>query len=122
MYLLDTNIIIYSVLEKFDYLDSFLSHKPKSAVSIITKIEVLGFKGITESDKNIFEAIFNILPVIPLTDNIANVSVKLKQQRKIKLGDAIIAATALTNGLTLITNNVSDFKNFEGLHIINPIK
>jgi predicted nucleic acid-binding protein len=37
-----------------------------------------------------------------------------------KLPDAIIAATALVYDLTLITRNTSDFKNMEGLKVINP--
>ena len=38
----------------------------------------------------------------------------------IKLPDAIIAATALVYDLTLISRNVSDFKNIEGLKVLNP--
>ncbi len=38
------------------------------------------------------------------------------------LPDAIIAATALAQGLTLITNNEKDFNNIKGLKIVNPFK
>jgi len=37
-----------------------------------------------------------------------------------KLGDALIAATALTHGLGLMTRNVDDFKNC-GLELLNPL-
>lgn len=37
------------------------------------------------------------------------------------LGDAIIAATALENDLTLATANIKDFKHIEGLKLINPM-
>ena len=37
-----------------------------------------------------------------------------------KLPDAMIAATALQNGFILVTNNTKDFKNIEGLEVIDP--
>jgi len=37
-----------------------------------------------------------------------------------KLGDAVIAATALEYGVPLVTRNVDDFKHIPGLQIINP--
>ena len=33
--------------------------------------------------------------------------------------DSMLAATALSHGMAIVTRNVSDFK-FEGLHVINP--
>ncbi|PWK28358.1 hypothetical protein LV89_01142 [Arcicella aurantiaca] len=43
-----------------------------------------------------------------------------KKYRKLKLGDAIIAATAMANDLTLISRNTKDFENISGLTCINP--
>jgi predicted nucleic acid-binding protein len=44
----------------------------------------------------------------------------LRQQRRIKLPDATIAATALAHGLPLITRNAADFQGVAGLSVINP--
>jgi predicted nucleic acid-binding protein len=44
----------------------------------------------------------------------------IRKANKIKLPDGIIAATALVHGLILLTRNVSDFKNIDGLNLINP--
>jgi predicted nucleic acid-binding protein len=41
---------------------------------------------------------------------------------KIKLGDAIIAATAIVYSLTLVTRNVDDFNNIKNLVVKNPCK
>lgn len=44
----------------------------------------------------------------------------LRRERKIKTPDAIIAATAIAFGFTLVTNNEKDFKKIDGLSIVNP--
>ena len=44
----------------------------------------------------------------------------IRKKHRIKLPDAIIAATALVYELTLVSRNVSDFRNIEGLELINP--
>ena len=51
---------------------------------------------------------------------VAERAVVLRQERRMGLGDAIIAATALVHGLTLVTRNVDDFKHVAGLKLMNP--
>jgi predicted nucleic acid-binding protein len=63
---------------------------------------------------------FQKCPTYPLDDDVIERTVKLRQQEKMKLGDAIIAATALEFGLPLVTRNVDDFKHMVGLRVINP--
>jgi predicted nucleic acid-binding protein len=58
--------------------------------------------------------------VIPLTNAIVQKTIEVRKSRKIKVADAIIAATAILNGLTLISRNEKDFKNLPGLNFINP--
>lgn len=47
-------------------------------------------------------------------------AITLRQQKKMSLADAIIAATALAHDLPLVTRNVDDFKHIAGLILINP--
>ena len=49
-----------------------------------------------------------------------DLTIALRKEYKIKLPDAIIAATALANDLTIVTNNIKDFSNISGLQLINP--
>ena len=49
-------------------------------------------------------------------------TIELCKQNKIKLPDAIIAATALTEGFTLVTRNTGDFKKIPKLDILNPFE
>ena len=46
-------------------------------------------------------------------------TIELRKNYKLKLGDAIIAATALVYNLKIITRNTTDFKLIEGIHTIN---
>jgi predicted nucleic acid-binding protein len=50
----------------------------------------------------------------------ADTIIEIRQQKKIKLGDAIIAATALLNNFTLVTRNQKDFEKINGINILNP--
>jgi predicted nucleic acid-binding protein len=57
---------------------------------------------------------------LDLTSNVVDVSIDIRKKNKTKLPDAIIAATALVYDLVLISRNVSDFKNIEGLQLVDP--
>jgi len=41
--------------------------------------------------------------------------------RKLKLGDALIAATALVHDLELVTHNLADFSWITGLRVVDPM-
>ncbi len=118
--LLDSNIIIYLGSEKAETIEKFLLDKDLH-VSVITKVETLGYHKISEKEKKFLNLIFDKIKVIPIEEEIISIAIKLKQQRKTSLGDSFIAATALAYKLTLVTNNTGDFENIKGLKIINPL-
>ena len=66
------------------------------------------------------EAFFRLAPVLPLSQTVLDQAVALRQQRKMSLGDALVAGTALVHGLTLVTRNVEDFQWIQGLSLLNP--
>ncbi len=88
-------------------------------ISVITKIELLGFNTNTIEDDFLKKFIKNSI-VFELTNEIVDTTITLRKQRKIKIPDAIIAATALVFDLTLLTRNTEDFKNIEALKMLNP--
>jgi len=55
-----------------------------------------------------------------INDDIIEKTIELRKTYKTKLPDAIIAATAIAYGLTLITRNIKDFKGVQGLDVLNP--
>ena len=88
-------------------------------VSVITKIEVLGFNATDEYDRLLI-SFMNDATVLDLTGDVIDESINIRKKYKTKLPDAIIAATALVYKMFLISRNISDFKNIEGLQIIDP--
>jgi len=58
--------------------------------------------------------------VLDLTNNVVETCINIRKKHKTKLPDAIIAATALVYDLTIISRNTSDFKNIDGLTVIDP--
>ena len=119
--ILDTSILIYAAAREFPEWDVFLS-SGQFAASVITRIEALGFTRRDETEKTALNALFAKLRVLPLSDTVANQAIDLRQQRKMSLADAIIAATALVHGLPLVTRNVGDYKHIAEINIINPFE
>lgn len=63
----------------------------------------------------------NTAVVLPLDEVVTEKTIRLRRQhKKLKLGDAIIAATALVHGLTIISRNTKDFQQIAGLDCVNP--
>ena len=88
-------------------------------VPVITKIEVLRFNAPENAYKILVDFMDNSL-VYGLNDPVVASTIQLGKSRKIKLPNAVIAATALVYDLTLLTRNESDFKNISGLQVVNP--
>jgi len=125
-HLLDTNIVIYFLQKQFplsaeQFVDNILEHS-KPAISTISEIELLCWRTDKEEDINILKGFIKAIIVFELEKEIRIKTVEIRKAYKIKLPDAIIAATALIYDLSLVTRNTKDFKNIEGLKIINPFE
>jgi predicted nucleic acid-binding protein len=121
-YLVDSNTIIDYVGNKMPdksllLLDGYFNDN--FSLSIISKIEVLGFNDSSDELKRLADFI-DLASIIYVDDVIANKTIELRKIYKIKLPDAIIAATALVYNFVLISRNISDFKKIDGLNVIDP--
>lgn len=121
-YLIDTNVISDYLSDCFsinatNFLDEVIDTIPN--LSIITQIELLCWKTSVQREKSIkdFIADSNILNI---NEKVIANCIKIRKGKKIKTPDAIIAATAITYGYTLITNNTKDFESIKYLKFINP--
>lgn len=87
-------------------------------LSVITRIEVLGYNGSQEEMNQAAEFIQDSI-VVGLEEAIILRTIALRKLLKIKLPDAVIAATALVHNITLLTRNTDDFKNIPGLSVVS---
>ncbi len=116
---IDSNIIIYAAQSQHNDLRHFIAQNA-SAVSAVSYIEVVGYHKLTEQDRNFFEASFFATQVFPISKDVLEQATQLRQMRKLSLGDALIAATALTHQLTLVSRNIKDFSWIANLQLHNP--
>lgn len=118
--LLDSNIVIYAALPEDVGVRAFIAEH-LAIVSVITVIEVLGYHRLKDADRPFLERFFAAAEVLPLSDEVAQKAVQLRQTRKISLGDSIVAATALVHGRTLVTHNTADFDWIDALQLHDPL-
>jgi len=83
---------------------------------------VLGYHLLTEEYRLYFEEFFGVVEVLPISNAVLDRALLLRQMRRMTLGDAIIAATALVYGRTLVTRNIEDFRWIAELTLINPFE
>ena len=121
--LIDTNIAI-------GYIGNRLSAKSMNRldtifdaeyhISVINKIELLGYPNLDKNEEEKFNLLINHSILHPIDNKIVEETISIRKGHKIKLPDAIIAATCLVNGLDILTLNTKDFENIDGLKVIEP--
>ncbi len=118
-YLIDTNTLLEFVgntlpLKAHAFVENVINESFN--VSVINRIEVLGHESATQD----LTDFMNLANTCQLTEAIEKQTISLRKQKKIKLPDAIIAATALVHNFIVISRNVKDFVNIEDLNYVNP--
>ena len=118
-FLIDTNVVldfshgIFSEKSK-NFVANILNREP--IISAITQIELLGFSVVPPQ----IESFVRYTSIVGINERVIEKTIEIRKHCRIKLPDAIIAATALTNNLTLLTRNMTDFRNIENLNVVNP--
>ncbi len=117
--ILDTNIFIYIANGT---LSVDIISRTDIAHASITKIEALGFSSIQANELLLLNDLFKESYNLELTNAIVDTAVRLRQAKRMSLGDSIIAATALEHDLELWSVNIDDFTYIEGLKLLNPLQ
>jgi predicted nucleic acid-binding protein len=120
--LVDSNVII-------DYVSNRIPEKSAKqldiyfnsnfSVSIISKIEVLGFNT-QEYELEQLESFIQLSSIVYIDEAVADKTIEIRRMKRIKLPDAIIAATALVQNCILLSHNTTDFNKIEGLQVLDP--
>ena len=124
--LLDTSILI-DFLRRKSKSDSLfvklLQQKYQLNISIVTHTELFSGKTIWENEKLHLEieTLCSGLHMLPLETEISKKAGKIRAQNNTTIIDAIIAATAINHGLSLVTLNLKDFEDIEGLRLFDNI-
>jgi predicted nucleic acid-binding protein len=119
-FLIDTNIIIDALGNAMPDSAKHIILGMLPVISAVTYIELLGWHKATSSQLAILRKFMSMVIILPINQPVVETTVLVRQKKKIGLGDAIIAATALVHNLSLGTRNASDFKSIDNLRILNP--
>ena len=119
MRLLDSNIIIYATEPENEWLRVWLEAEP-FAISLISRIEVLGYPQITGEEIHDLQEFLLASSVLFMSDETADRAIAIRQQRKMGLADSVLAATALEYDCELVSRNVDDFRWIPELRLVNP--
>ena len=115
--LVDTNVLI-NFSEGKKELDLYLNENIVY-VSVISEMELLGYTGISAKEIKFFQSLLSRVTIIDLINPIKVEVMKLRQANRIKLPDAIVAATAIYLGIPLLTLD-KDFQIIKSLNLIIP--
>lgn len=120
----DTNAVISlltenqneEVIEKIQYY----INNDTAFISETVLMEILSWSELSEDEAIILKRkVLSIFKVKKHNRSISLITAKIRRlNKKIKLPDAIIAATAIYYNMPLLTNDTSDFKNISELQII----
>jgi predicted nucleic acid-binding protein len=119
--LLDTNVLIYNLQGALSAdVKATIRHAmdaKQAYISVITRIEVLGWKGYNDTTLQQMGQLLSKLIEIPLTEAVVQDTIRVRKEFGLKLPDAVIAASAMVQGIALLTGNVDDFKRVANLQV-----
>ncbi|AFW96179.1 type II toxin-antitoxin system VapC family toxin [Dolichospermum sp. UHCC 0684] len=119
-YVLDTNAII-ALLQGNTQLIQLLQNANWIGISIISQIEFLVFSGLTQSDLQLFQQFIQRVEIVGLAAGdpvLVDKIIEIRQQYRLKLPDAVIAAITIQNSASLVTAD-QEFAKINSLKIIN---
>jgi predicted nucleic acid-binding protein len=105
-FLLDTNVVIGILQARPESLALMAKHEAtpgQSAVSQVTRIELMAFPKLTGTEATAVTAFLGTVTVIMLNEAIERDVIALLRWTRLSLPDAMVVATARVHGLTLLT-------------------
>jgi len=123
-WLLDTNVLIDAFAGRPDSVRAITSARTAGlewiGYSAITRLEVLGFPGLNAADEMGLRNLLVQFGEAPIDDAVIERAIEIRRSVRIKIPDALVAATALIYEANLLTRNTGDFKNVPDLSVLDP--
>ena len=123
-WLLDTNVLIDAFAGRPDSVRAITSARTAGlewiGYSAITRLEVLGFPGLNAADEMGLGNLLVQFGEAPIDDAVIERAIEIRRSVRIKIPDALVAATALIYEANLLTRNTGDFKNVPDLSVLDP--
>lgn len=122
-YLIDTSVAIKYLNQTLpskgiSFIDEFINSD--CTISFISEIELQVWNPTNPADIVVYEQFVMQSDIIGVNADIISETITIRKNYKLKIADAIIAATALKFNLTLIADNDDDFTKISSLKYINP--
>lgn len=114
-FLLDTNIVLL-ILNGDKTIAHFLN-RSNIFISFITEIELLSFHGFSTQELLKVKNFLNQLHVIDLTAEIKQTAIELRRKHRLKIPDALISGTAISQNIPLVSAD-KDFKKIDALELV----
>ncbi|NBP71074.1 MAG: PIN domain-containing protein [Cytophagia bacterium] len=94
-----------------------LFYKVSKVISFITEMEILSWPSLSEKEHKIAKAMIGECRVIQMNNTIRDEAITIRRSTRLKLPDAIVAATSKYLDLTLISAD-ADLKKVKGIDLI----
>lgn len=123
-WLFDTNVLIDAFAGRADSVRAITSARMAGlewiGYSAVTRLEVLGFPGLTSADEHGLRNPLDQFSEAPIDDAVIERAIEIRKLVRIKIPDALVAATALIYEASLLARSTGDFKNIPGVSVLDP--
>lgn len=122
-FVLDTNTVIYHLRGLKPWTD-FINTLPPARVfvSVITRMELLAWKNLTLEGERQVRSFLDMLNIVLLSSAIETEAISLRRNTRVKLPDAIVAATSVVFNAILVTADKEIAAlNWPNLKVISPV-
>jgi predicted nucleic acid-binding protein len=123
-WLVDSNVLIDALAGLPHGVRVLREARKRSEVSVIysaiTRIEVLGFPNLNEQEEAAVRRLLSEFEEVAVSNAVVERTIQIRKLVRIKIPDALIAASADTAHAIVVTRNAGDFQRVPGLTVVHP--